>query len=343
MAFDFPYTSYDLTEEVNAIPNAYGYLNALDLFPSEPIASTNVRIEYVNGLINVLPNAPRGTMGQAQKKQSENGWILEIPHFPLFDNIDVQDIASVLAVQSGELRTRSLATVTLRKLAAIRSSHAITREKIRLGALTGTIIDGDGETLYDLYTVFGVTPTVVDWELSVATTNLADKAAATINAIGEGLKGETMQAVEQIVDTSFFNALVGHANFEKYYLNADSNQIVTNMERTRLGGTWGRLVNFQNILFREYMGSMPLADGSMSPNVAADSGTAYPAGTMNMFRTFDAPANALTTANVAPAEGDEVWVSVKDEDHDQGVELFSQSNALAVCKQLGALVQAVAG
>jgi hypothetical protein len=65
-------------------------------------------------------------------------------------------------------------------------------------------------------------------------------------------------------------------------------------------------------------------------------GTAYPVGTMNMFRTYDGPANDLRFVGEVDAE---IYVSPKILDHCKGIELVSESNPLAVCRRPEATVQ----
>jgi Phage major capsid protein E len=57
---------------------------------------------------------------------------------------------------------------------------------------------------------------------------------------------------------------------------------------------------------------------------------------MNMFRTFDGPANDLRFVGEVGAE---IYVSPKILDHGKGIELVSESNPLVVCRRPEALVQ----
>ena len=50
---------------------------------------------------------------------------------------------------------------------------AITLEHLRMGALKGVILDADGSTLYDLYQEFEITPKVVNFALTTASTAAA--------------------------------------------------------------------------------------------------------------------------------------------------------------------------
>lgn len=110
-----------------------------------------------------------------------------------------------------------------------------------------------------------------------------------------------------------------------------------------MGGNWGRVFDFGYIVWREYKGSFPVRDASgnkvQEPAVAAGKGHAYPAGTMNMFKTFAGPAHHINLVNQAPGVDDPVFISTKVLDHGEGVEMKSQSNRLAVCKQPECLVE----
>jgi hypothetical protein len=150
-----------------------------------------------------------------------------------------------------------------------------------------------------------------------------------------------MSGIEVICDPTFFERFVTHPNVEKYYLQAEQALLLAAIVRKESSGNmWGREFTHQRIRFREYYGTAPIKNGAgaitSTPFWAQGTGTAYPVGTMNMFRTFDAPANDIRFVGEI---GSEIYVSPKILDHGKGVELKSESNPLAVCKRLEATVQ----
>ncbi len=185
-----------------------------------------------------------------------------------------------------------------------------------------------------------VTP--VDFDLGNANADIQGKCNQIWQSITTNLQGEVMRGIEAIVDSQFFQLLVTHAKVEKYYVNAEQAlELVSIARRQRDGNMWGREFLLNRILFREYYGSAPTVLAGVpttSPFWAAKTGTAYPAGTMNTFRTYDAPANDIRFVNTV---GQEIYVSPEILDHGQGVELKSESNALAVCRRPEALVQLI--
>lgn len=341
----FPYSNVELTEEVNRIPNQFGLINALNLAPGEPMGSRLVRIDYRDGQLVVLAAEKPGAPGQMTEQDDVGGTILTIPHFPHIETIKAEDLAGGVEVINGVMSARNLDTETARRLTRIRNHHAVTLEYIRMGMLRGLIKDGKGRTLYDLYQVFGITKKQVDFKLGTAETNLVDKCEEVIDHIYRNVKGETVSQVEVVVDSGFFSRLTSHVKAEKFWIQTQNAPMLQNMERERLGGNWGRVFEFGQILFREYKGTFPVrtANGAIGSEsaVAAGKGHAYPAGTQSMFRTFQAPVHHIEMVNDMPAVDDPVHVSTKILDHGSGVEMKSQSNRLAVCKQPECLVELI--
>ncbi|MCB1462131.1 MAG: major capsid protein [Nitratireductor sp.] len=342
MDFQFPYTSFDLTQEVNKLPNQYGLINALGIAPIEPKGSRYVRIDIKDGVIYVLAAKTPGAPGEVGPDETESGVILQIPHFPHLERIVVGDVDGLLQVINGAIEPRSLDRELLRKLTAIRNHHSITLEYIRLGMLRGLIKDGAGATLYDLFDVFDIAKKSVDFKLGTAGTDVRAKCEEVVDHVMTNLRGETMTGVETVVSSSWFNKLITHVNVEKFWLQAQNSSEHRDLRRLHSAGNWGRVFEFGDIVFREYKGGLPVkgANGAITTvaNVEAGKGHAYPSGTQSMMRTFEAPVYHIDLAN-QPPEQDTIYISPKELDHGEGYELKSQSNRLAVCKQPECLVE----
>jgi len=340
MEIVFPYTYADLTTQVNRMPNTFGLLNAMNLFPTESMASRYVAIRFEDGVLVVLPAETPGSPGANTERETGKTILMEIPHFPHKDNILPQDLQGILDQEGRVLRPKSYDSEVAKRLRNIRTTHSITREYIRLGALKGVIKDGKGRTLYDLFSAFGIVKKTVDFVLGTSTTDVIAKCEEVSDHIQNNLKGETSTGVEVVVNGSFFNKFVQHAKVEKYWLQTQAAQSLASFQRNRLGGNWGRVFEFQNILFLEYKGSLPVRNSSgaitSEANIATDKGHAYPTGTTEAFRTYDGPAHHVAMANdTAP----EVVVTTAVKDHGEGIELKSQSNALALCRRPELLVE----
>jgi hypothetical protein len=345
---NFPYTATQLSDVVNRIPNNYGLLNWMNLFPSRGSGSTIIEIAYQDGTIRVLPSKERGAPATPGDRGKRKSFFLKAPHFPQEDVIKPEDIQDQIELDGTIRRPRQLADEIMRRMAIIRRKHAITREWLRMGALTGVITDGDNNTLYDLYSVFGVTKTTVDFVLGTSSTDVIGKCATLRQSIAQNLKGETMTMPGVIVSTSFFNKFVNHANVVKYWLNWQAASEYQTPRMVQPGGPLGeggrpdqlgRWFEFQGIWWMEYYGVAPInVSGTMTSTafVPTDYGYAFPLGTQNMFETWDVPANDLRNVNMT---GQEIWVSTEMLRHGGGVEIKSESNPLPICKRIEALVE----
>jgi hypothetical protein len=337
--FNFPYNSTELSEQVNRIPNQYGLLQALGLFRKQTSSFTVVEIRIEDGVLRVLPAKERGAPATENKRGTGKTLFFKIPHFPLMDTILPQDIQDMLRMQGRSKTPETVDTKMAERLLSIRNNHAVTLEYIRSGALKGLIKDGDGTTLYNLFTEFGINKKEVDFVLGTGSTDIIAKCEEVNDHIVTNLKGEVSNGVEILVSSGFFNKFIQHAKVEKHWLNWQAASEVANMNRDRSGGNWGRTFRFQNIFFREDKTTFPVkVNGELTsvPSVAAGYGHAFPTGTMSTFETWFGPANTMSAAN---QPGDEIFISPKELDHDKGVELWSESNTLSVCKRPEVLVE----
>lgn len=345
MTFVFPYTSAQLTEKVHKIPNIYGLLNQLNVFPSAGSISTLVRIRRENGVLAVLPAKERGAPGSVGERKRGDTLFFEIPHFPHLDKIGPDDLQNVL-VQVGVVDQPTSLDIELAKiLLAIRNKHAITREWLRMSALKGHLVDGDGETVYDLFDEFGVVKKVIDFELDDPDTDVEEKCNEVIHHIQTNLLGEVSNGVRMVVDSRFFSKFTGHKKVRDLYLATIRAQELANTRRVAEGGQLGRRFVHQQIEFVEYIGVAPVknkATGALEakPFVDVGKGHAYPMGTMSTFSTFDAPPNHVAEVN---KPGRELFISTKILDHGAGVELKSESNPLPICKRPEVLVEVTDG
>ncbi|MCW2276371.1 hypothetical protein M2321_003976 [Rhodoblastus acidophilus] len=340
----FPYTALQLTGQVNRIPNLYGLLNDLDLFPSSGSISTLIEVRRDEHTLSVLPAVERG--GPASVAERKRGDVLyfEVPHFPHLDMIGPRDLQNMLTVDGRAARPRTLEDEMAKRLRAIRSKHAITREWIRMGALKGNIVDGQDATLYNLFDAFGFTKVTIYFNLSSSTTDVDGLCSQLFEQIATNLRGEVMSHVEAIVSPAFFDAFIGHPKVQKYWLNWSNAEKLAQVDRQKVGGQMGRTFTYQKIIFREYYGVAPVkVSGSLVSKsfVTTGKGHAYPAGTLDTFYTYDAPPEDIRFVNEAP--GQEVFISPKILDHGQGVELMTQSNQLAMVRRPEVLVELDSG
>lgn len=341
LATMFPYIATYCAEQINVVPPQYGMVTkTLNLFPREGTTSRNVEMWYENYQIQVLPAKGIGAPASLMEERTGKAIIMTVPYFPHLDLIRPTDIQDILQVYGGgQKQVNTLSAELDKRLMNIRWNHDITWEWLCTQALQGLLVDGNGTTLYDLYATFGVTKTTVDFDLGTATTDISGKCQQVYQTVSQNITQDVMTGVEAIVDPTFFQKLVSHANVKQFYVNAEQAVLLLNMDRmrgTRDSQHWGRSIELFNILWREYYGQATLKNGSTRPFWQPNTGTAFPSGTLNMFKTWDAPANDIRYVNT---RGQPIYVSPRVLEHGQGLELLSQSNTLPVVRRPQATVQ----
>ncbi len=316
-----------LTAAINLIPNRYGRLEEMNLFPAKPVRKRQVVVEEMNGVLNLLPTLPPGSPGtlNARGKRSVRSFI--VPHIPLDEVVLPEEVQGLRAFGS-ETESESVAAVMVQRLESMRNKHAITLEHLRMGALKGIILDADASVLYNLFAEFGITQTTLSYALGTDTTNVKAKCMDTLAAIEENLKGEFMSGAHVLCSSEFFAALTGHKNVKDAFVNWQNGAILIN--DVRKGFTFG------GITFEEYRGKATDASGVTRRFIAAGEAHAFPLGTVDTFATYFAPADFNETVNTL---GLPLYAKQDPRKFDRGVDLHTQSNPLPICHRPGALIK----
>ncbi len=342
MAFNFLYTGTGLTQAVNNIPNVYGMLGDMNVSPGRGLAQTYVRIDVQGSIVKVLPAKVRGGPSTLQQRVSDKAVLIEIPHFPSLDLLTPDDIQNLERVQNGQLQAVTVEDELARRLEETRQPHDQTLEYMRVGALKGLVVDGQGNTLLDIYDTFDLTEVTFDLDLTNPAADIIGVCTAIYNHVTDNLLGESFTEIQIPCSSSAFNRLIQHPKVEQYWLNSANAVSLANMIREDKSGgqagTRGRRFTFQNLTFVEYHGSVVLDDGTSSPLIAANTGHAFPAGMRSGWETFYAPPYDIRAANTI---GQHIYVSPKELDHGEGIELKTQSNALSVLKKIGATARII--
>jgi hypothetical protein len=142
------FSMVEMTAAINVLPNQYGRLNTMNLFPVKGVTQRGVFIDERNGTLNLIKTAAVGAPGQVNRAASRKARTFQIPHLPLDDFIlpaDIQGIRAFGTQNSGDVVAMKLNE----KLQEMKNKHAQTLEWLRMGALKGQILDADGSMIYD--------------------------------------------------------------------------------------------------------------------------------------------------------------------------------------------------
>jgi hypothetical protein len=316
-----------LTAAINIIPNRFGRIEALKIFPDKPVRTRQVMVEEQNGVLNLLPTMPVGAPGTVGTRGKRAMRSFVVPHIPHDDVVLPEEVQGIRAFGS-ETEMETIASVMARHLQTMRNKHAITLENLRMGALKGVILDADGSVIYDLFREFDITPAVINFELANANSNVKKACANVLRHFEDNLKGEFMTGVHCLCSPEFFDALTDHGKVKDAF--AYSQQRAVLIDDMRAGFTFG------GVTFEEYRGQATDMNGITRRFIAAGEAHAFPLGTVDTFSTYYAPADFNETANTL---GQALYAKQEPRKFERGTDLHTQSNPLPMCHRPGVLVK----
>ena len=185
----------NLTAAINLVPNRYGRLEDLNLFPAKPTRFRQIIIEERNGVLNLLPTMPPGSPGTVGTRGKRKVRSFVIPHIPHDDVVLPEEVQGIRAFGS-ETELETLAGVLARHLETMRNKHAITLEHLRMGALKGEILDADGSVISNLFTEFQITPQSVNFDLANANSEVKGHCYDLLTKIEDALQGAAAEQPE---------------------------------------------------------------------------------------------------------------------------------------------------
>lgn len=313
----------EMTESINIFPNNYGLLQNMGLFTSVSLTQNIALVERRNGTLVLIPSVPVGGPPNVNTSAKRDLLPLVVPHIPLVDQVLPSDVSGVRAFGT-ENSLLTLDNLMAEKLLNMSEKHDITLEYLRMGALKGLVVDGDGTTiLANLFTSFNVTQVVHDTAFSSGTTDIAARIIGLKRIFEDNLRGETMTGVLVLCSPEYWDALVSHPKVQaayQYWINQGSNIL-----RDDLRGGF----TFQGVTYREYRAtaSFPDSIGGTVRFIPANEAIAFPLGTRNVFKTYFAPANFNETVNTP---GKPKYAKQEERRMGQGWDIWTESNPLPI-------------
>lgn len=322
------FSTVELTDAINVVPNSFGRLQQLNVFPGQGVRVRTIAVERKNGVLNLIPTAQVGgpaAKGAVGKRDLRD---FRTFHIPYEETVLAEEVQGVRAFGS-ESQLRGVQDLVNEKLMVAREKHAITLEHLRWGALKGIILDADGSTLLNLFTEFGISQETQNFALTTATTDVAAKVRALKRYMELNAAGQVMGGVHVMCSSGFFESFIQHPEVEKFYLAF--NNAGRTLDQDYRGG-----FPFQGVVFEEHNGSATDIDGNVRNFVTANEAIAFPVNAPGLMKTYFAPADFMETVNTP---GLEVYAKQERMKFDRGVEIHTQSNPLPLCLRPQLLVK----
>jgi len=322
------FSTVALTDSINIIPNVYGRLNQLGLFPFKGVTSPLVAVEINNGVLNIIPSKPRGgepNLNQGGKRQLR---YFSIPHFPLDDMIKAEDLERVRAFGAAD-RNVALAQLLTSKQQDLALKHFITLEFLRNGALQGKVLDVTGAVILDLFAEFAISEKVVNFALTTEATDVDAKCREVTRHISKELRGDSKTYVHALCGEDFYDFLTAHPKVrDAYKFYQGSNPLRDDLSEG---------FKHQGIFFEVYPGEAADFEGNVKRFIPSDEARFFPMGTAQTFRTYGAPADFLETVGT---EGLPMYSKpFADPKLNRWLGLHTQSNPLPICLRPNVLVR----
>lgn len=309
----------DWTQEINVIPNIWGTIGQMGIFQEIPVTQHTVTFEEIDWTTGVITDRVRGERSNQNTGASRKLHAFNVPHFPLADGIEPQDLqgqSAYAAAGTGQVDT--LDAVRARKLTSIRQKHANTLELARAQLITAaTVYAPNGTVSMNWNTEFGVTRQTVDFTLGTTTADMVVNVEAGISYIQDHLFGASMTGTVVLCSPTFFARFISHASVKTAYQYYQQTQ--TPLGQARLGGssTLHRQFEWAGTTFIEMRDN--IAGTQLIP---AGQAFMLPLGT-DAFRTYFSPANRFGFVNTA---GEQVYVWETPDIKGTLIELESESN-----------------
>lgn len=324
-----------LTDAINKAPFVPGRAGQLIDWAERGVTTTSIMLEEQDGVLALINPTPRGGPGETAAKGGRTARMLRIPHYEINDAIYAEEVQGVRAFGQESTVQTVLAQVNARQQEHVLLKLDPTLEYQRVGAIKGVILNGDGSTLYNLFTEFGVTQeTEIDFDLdnaNPASGALRKKCAGAVRAMTDNLGAAPVIGAHAFCGNAFFDDLLAHKEVVESYKGTPMAQVLREGYVYPNGDKVYGAFEFGGIVWENYRGSV-----GGQPFIGADACHIFPVGTPGLWRTVYAPADYIETVNTP---GLPRYTRQHPMANGKGIHLDSQMNALSYCTRPKALLK----
>jgi hypothetical protein len=301
---DDAFSMVTLTSAVNKAPYVPSFLGSLGIFTPAPIRTIDAAIAMTDeGDLSIVPTTPRGAPPIEQITKPQNVRSFRTPRVAIGDTIYASELQGILARASWaggadmQIMMQDLASEIAYRVdgpGKLRAKQEATKEHMRLGAISGIVLDADGSTvLYNWATLWGVSlPVEIDFDLDNVDPDpgvLEALIRATKRSILRAAKAGNLNTanVVALCGDAFFDALVRHPDVRERYLvftaSQPQRQVIDAFSRFSYGG----------IDWINYRGT----DDTTTIGIATDKCKFVPTGVPGLFQEILGPGESFQYVN----------------------------------------------
>lgn len=337
----FSYTSLQrVVDNAPYVPQAIG---DMALFESKPIDTEEVLIYEKDGGFAIIPITERGSPDIQQVRRQGRLYGLRTVRLSKKDSVRAGELTGIGNTALAQpVRVRNAAALVAERTAQLKTDMEATKERHRLAALQGKLLDADGSVVFDYFDVFGVAqPPVVGIDFGAAALG-EDEALLYFQEtffvpMREALENRWTPNTQigALVGDQFWGRLMRMRAFRKVFEIEQQGRVLARAANPLVANNNWMSVYFGGITWMNYRGS---TGGEIE--VASDEATFFPIGAKDVFNVYWAPGETLRdAAMVGRPEYLYVQPDTRTEIADH-VDIFLRSYPLYACIFPKALMRA---
>lgn len=296
----------------------------------EGVATEAISFEIDTENLALIPTSARGGPAPKNTQDKRKVVAVSIPHIKIEETIGAHQIQGVREFGStSTLRgARSVIDKQIRKQAR---RMDLTTEHLRLGALSGRVLDADGSTLLDTFSLFGKSETTVNFDATFGANaddrfnglqaKLTELTREMFRALGANVSSARIYA---FCGDNFFDKVVGCSNVKGVWDGWAKAE-----ERLASNYAWGDYL-FANVVFNNYQGTNDQTrESAGTVGIDPDECRFFFTGIPGLYEEYFAPGDFLETVNTL---GLPRYAKIAPADNmNRAVTLHTQMNPLPVC------------
>jgi hypothetical protein len=328
------------------VPFIPGQVGALGIFQEEPLFTDTAYISERTGVLSIVPTSNRGGPSTQITPPKSKLHTVQTLRLSVEDTINASELFNVAQFHSVN-GMENLATVRNQRLGIMGDVLDLTHEHMLLNVLKGDLLDYDGSSLRNFFTLFSIVQeTEIAFDLTNATVGtLTRKLAAVRRTILGHLEQQAarLQHIHVLCSKEFMDDLLVNPDVLAWAKAGDGNS--TMLTESFVFSKFPRQGTWHGFVFEEYrVGNIATTAAQVGAAaaswIAADKCIVFPVGP-SIYSTFYSPGEhfeALGNAGqprYARAAADPVW--------DEHIRLRLQSYPLPICTRPAVLMRGKRG
>lgn len=320
---DDAFSMVSMTNSIEKVPYLPGMLGSMGLFTAVPVSTVTVAVERLDNSLSIIQTSERGAPPTTQGKIRPVLRDFRTVRLYKQDTLYSHEIQNVRAFGT-ETELQSMQNVVARRQQRLLNDLALTRERHRLGAINGIVLDADGSVIRNYFDEFGISqPSEITFSNAAITaankdlrTYIGDVIVRPMyRAIGAEIPG---MSIIGLAGDSFFDYLLSNADFKQSYLNW---QAAVELRGPAAFGTF----TYGGVSWINYRGT----DDNATVSVPANKARFFPRGVPDLFQSAYSPGESFDVANTL---GRELYAMIiPDNKRNAFVEIEVASYPLDIC------------